>query len=135
MLLSRRELLGLLGGCVVFLRRLPAVAQSVAAAHRPINRIAFGSCAFQWEEQPIWSVIAERDPDLFLFVGDAIYGDFDGKKPFTPTADTPSSGFASKLLWRLRSVPGQQRKSSVALGMSAPGGTAEVDFGRLKVRS
>ncbi len=88
MLFSRRELLGLLAGGVVFLRRLPAVAQSVAAAHRTINRIAFGSCAFQWKEQAIWSTIAERKPDLFLFIGDAIYGDFDGKKPFTPTAET-----------------------------------------------
>jgi alkaline phosphatase D len=58
------------------------------ASDKVLSRIAFGSCAFQWEEQPIWSVIAERGPDLFLFVGDAIYGDFDGKKPFTPTADT-----------------------------------------------
>jgi alkaline phosphatase D len=67
--------------------RSPATATS-SASDRTLSRIAFGSCAFQWEEQAFWSVIAERDPDLFLFVGDAIYGDFDGKKPFTPTADT-----------------------------------------------
>ncbi len=30
---------------------------------------------------------------------------------------------------------GQQRKSSVGLGMSVVGGEAEVDFGRLEVRS
>ncbi len=67
--------------------RSPATATS-STSDRTLSRIAFGSCAFQWKEQPIWSAIAERKPDLFLFIGDAIYGDFDGKKPFTPTADS-----------------------------------------------
>jgi alkaline phosphatase D len=53
-----------------------------------IDRIAFGSCAMQWLEQPIWNVIAESDPDLFLFVGDAIYGDWDGEKVVPATAES-----------------------------------------------
>ena len=88
MISRRRVFLGLLTGSLAFLHRHSAFARSVWTPDQVIQRIAFGSCAFQWEEQPIWSVIAERGPDLFLFVGDAIYGDFDGKKPFTPTADT-----------------------------------------------
>ncbi len=58
------------------------------ASDKTLLRIAFGSCAFQWADQPIWPVIARHKPDVFLFLGDAIYGDFDGKKPFTPTAET-----------------------------------------------
>ncbi len=54
----------------------------------PLNRIAFGSCAFQWAEQPIWDAGIGSDPDIFLFIGDAIYGDFDGAKPYTPTAES-----------------------------------------------
>lgn len=50
-----------------------------------ITRIAFGSCAQQWQPQSIWNKVAEASPDLFLFVGDAIYGDWHGDKPFTPT--------------------------------------------------
>lgn len=50
-----------------------------------ITRIAFGSCAMQWEPQPIWNMVAEAKPDLFIFMGDAIYGDWHGDKPFTPT--------------------------------------------------
>lgn len=53
-----------------------------------INRIAFGSCAQQWREQPIWEAVTAARPDLFLFLGDAIYGDYDGSKPFTPSKQT-----------------------------------------------
>ena len=45
-----------------------------------VSRIAFGSCAMQWKEQPVWSTVVEANPDVFLFIGDAIYGDWDGKK-------------------------------------------------------
>lgn len=43
-----------------------------------IQRIAFGSCAKHWQHQPIWKTIIEQNPDLFLFLGDAIYSDTDG---------------------------------------------------------
>lgn len=58
------------------------------APEGPINRIALGSCAFQWEPQPIWNVIAELQPELFLFLGDNIYGDWHGDKPFVPTEES-----------------------------------------------
>ena len=44
-----------------------------------ISRIAFGSCAKQWHHQPIWDAVIAAQPDLFLFLGDAIYADTDGK--------------------------------------------------------
>lgn len=53
-----------------------------------IQRIAFGSCAMQFKPQPIWEIIAELEPDLFLFVGDNIYADYDGHTLFTPTTET-----------------------------------------------
>lgn len=39
------------------------------------SRIAFGSCARQDKPQPIWEVVNELAPDLFIFLGDNIYGD------------------------------------------------------------
>ncbi len=42
----------------------------------------------QWKAQPIWNTIRATEPDLFLFLGDAIYGDFEGKNVFTPTVGT-----------------------------------------------
>lgn len=44
-----------------------------------VQRIAFGSCAKHWQAQPIWQAVIDSKPDLFLFLGDAIYADTDGK--------------------------------------------------------
>jgi alkaline phosphatase D len=37
--------------------------------------IAFGSCAFQENEQAVWGAVIESRPDLFVFLGDNIYAD------------------------------------------------------------
>ena len=42
----------------------------------PLSRIAFGSCADQAKPQPIWDAILAYRPDLFIFAGDNVYGDF-----------------------------------------------------------
>ncbi|HBE91456.1 MAG TPA: hypothetical protein DDW55_02650 [Gammaproteobacteria bacterium] len=65
-----------------------------------ISRIAFGSCAKQWEAQPIWNSVASAEPDLFLFIGDAIYGDWHGDKPFTPTRQSLTTDWS-----RLAAIP------------------------------
>ena len=57
-------------------------------AVQPLQKIAFGSCAIQTKAQPIWDVIVKQEPDLFLFIGDAIYADYDGKEAYTPTEAT-----------------------------------------------
>lgn len=44
-----------------------------------LTRIAFGSCAKQWQSQVIWDAVLAAKPDLWLFLGDNIYGDTDGK--------------------------------------------------------
>ena len=61
----------------------PAVP--LPAASRTLGRIAFGSCAKHWQHQPIWETIADQNPDLFLFLGDAIYSDTDGKTAWAVT--------------------------------------------------
>jgi alkaline phosphatase D len=53
------------------------VPASVAAQGRPpLSRIAFGSCADQVKPQPIWDAILTYQPELFIFAGDNVYGDF-----------------------------------------------------------
>jgi len=54
----------------------------------PLTRVAFGSCAFQWAEQPIFRTIVDAEPDLYLSLGDAIYGDFDGETTFDVTPES-----------------------------------------------
>ncbi|MES2732547.1 MAG: alkaline phosphatase D family protein [Bacteroidota bacterium] len=40
-----------------------------------ITRIAFGSCSRQDQEQPLWPVIVQNQPQLWIWLGDNIYGD------------------------------------------------------------
>ncbi len=53
-----------------------APAASQAQSGKPLSRIAFGSCAKQTLPQPIWEPILAYRPDLFIFAGDNVYGDF-----------------------------------------------------------
>jgi len=56
-----------------------AAWDSAAAADldllQPITRIAVGSCVRQDKPQPIWAAVARSQPDVFLMLGDNIYGD------------------------------------------------------------
>ena len=72
MRLSRRRLLLTAAGLAL----LPPGSYALGAPQqRPLARIAFGSCAGQDQEQPIWDTIVGAKPDLFLFIGDNIYAD------------------------------------------------------------
>jgi len=42
---------------------------------KALTRIAFGSCLNETKEQDIWNNIAAENADLFLFIGDNVYGD------------------------------------------------------------
>jgi alkaline phosphatase D len=50
-------------------------AAGARAEDETLSRIAFGSCAKQDRPQPIWDAVVGTDPQLFLFIGDNIYGD------------------------------------------------------------
>ncbi|KAG5053166.1 hypothetical protein JHK87_005364 [Glycine soja] len=45
-----------------------------------VSRIAFGSCSNQSAPQPIWDAVVDFHPQVFIWLGDNIYGDF--KRPF-----------------------------------------------------
>jgi alkaline phosphatase D len=55
----------------------PITSPATAEPSSPerIQRIAFGSCASEKLDQPIWDAVVAAKPDLFLFVGDNIYAD------------------------------------------------------------
>ncbi|MEJ5246521.1 MAG: alkaline phosphatase D family protein [Caldilinea sp.] len=63
----------LLAGCRPVAPPPPAVATPDATA--TIDVIAFGSCARQTKPQPIWDAVLATAPDLFVFLGDNVYGD------------------------------------------------------------
>jgi alkaline phosphatase D len=66
----------------------PAVVARVLPVEAEVSRIAFGSCAFQWAEQPIFGAVVEASPDVYISLGDAIYGDFDGERTFEVTPES-----------------------------------------------
>jgi alkaline phosphatase D len=53
--------------------RLPPACEPTA--HRLISRIAFASCGNQNEPQRILNTVLDWDPELFIYLGDNIYGD------------------------------------------------------------
>ncbi|GAB4395223.1 MAG: hypothetical protein OHK0053_01130 [Microscillaceae bacterium] len=46
-----------------------------AARAQKTFRIAMGSCSHQEKAQPLWSVIAQKNPDVWIWLGDNVYGD------------------------------------------------------------
>jgi alkaline phosphatase D len=41
----------------------------------PLQRIAFGSCNRDYKPQPLWKPIRDCKPDLWIWLGDIVYGD------------------------------------------------------------
>ena len=54
---------------------LKAMAYYPTEYDEALERIAFGSCNRESLPQPIWPIIAANDPDLWIWMGDNIYGD------------------------------------------------------------
>ncbi len=40
-----------------------------------VSRIAFGSCGHQEDPQPVLDLVVKHQPDMFVYLGDNIYGD------------------------------------------------------------
>lgn len=73
--INRRKILGGVAASAT-LPLLPAFSAMAGAATEPaLTRIAFGSCAHQDKDQPIWANVNRFNPELFIFLGDNIYGD------------------------------------------------------------
>ena len=100
----RTRLMGALIGLLA--TATTALAQSTLPPNRVLTRIAFGSCAYQEVEQPIWSAILGYKPELFLFAGDNVYADVLDGKAVTDDAlilDAMAKGYA-----RAETVPGMR---------------------------
>ncbi len=49
--------------------------RDTARVATPLTTIAFGSCNREDKEQPLWNVIVQNQPQLWVWLGDNIYGD------------------------------------------------------------
>ena len=63
------------GSLLVCLSLLAGFSFSVCKAEKPVEAIAFGSCLKQTRPQPIWESVRASKPDVFVLLGDNIYGD------------------------------------------------------------
>ena len=66
---------------------VPVLSSAPLDTSATVTRIAFGSCADEMEDQSIWTQVAATDPDVFLFIGDNVYGD---AKPDEPGFNDPA---------------------------------------------
>eukprot|EP01083_Nonionella_stella_P159478 520251_1 len=62
---------------ILLLYRISLVvcATITSTKRNSISKIAFGSCNQQDRPQPLWDAIIADKPDLFVWLGDAIYSD------------------------------------------------------------
>ena len=69
-------LLSLALGCVILAGcRTPKSGTATLQQQKPITTIAFGSCSDQKRPQPLWDDIVAQKPDVWVWLGDNIYGD------------------------------------------------------------
>lgn len=61
--------------CLCIAVNASATLAKPALSNSSLTRIAFGSCVHQDHEQPIWQAVNADKPELFIFLGDNIYGD------------------------------------------------------------
>ena len=55
---------------------------------KPLSKIYFGSCGKQYKPMPIFDAIVADQPDLFVFLGDNIYGDTEDMSELQAKYDT-----------------------------------------------
>lgn len=58
-----------------FIFTILVLSTSVVQAQTPLTKIGFGSCIRQDKDQPIWRAVNRAKPEIFVFLGDNIYGD------------------------------------------------------------
>jgi len=74
----------------IFTLSAPVFAQETSIAEKPkaISSIYFGSCAKQSKPMPIFDAIVKDDPEVFVFLGDNIYGDTEDMSVLKEKYDT-----------------------------------------------
>jgi len=103
-----REIVCALAACVMTPAAVVFGQPAGSDSDKVLTRIAFGSCARERREQPVWEDILATDPQLFLFIGDNQYADFwekDGELVMEPV---PSPGRILEAYLGLGSKPGFQ---------------------------
>lgn len=67
-----------------------SIASTVAQTHsdQPLTRVAFSSCNREYKPQPLWQPIIATRPDVWVWLGDIVYGDSDKLDELAQRYDT-----------------------------------------------
>ncbi|MGF7218085.1 alkaline phosphatase D [Spirosoma lacussanchae] len=72
---TKQLAIGFLGCAAVIGCRTPKSETSNRADQTPVSTIAFGSCSDQKRPQPLWDDIVAQKPNVWIWLGDNVYGD------------------------------------------------------------
>jgi len=61
----------------------------------PLERITFGSCLDEEKTPPRWQTLLERDPQLFMMLGDNVYADSVGNRDVGPDLNEMRRAYAT----------------------------------------
>ncbi|KAA9346701.1 alkaline phosphatase D family protein [Larkinella humicola] len=102
--MKKLVLLGLLvwTGC-----RTPKTETAASAREKPVTTIAFGSCSDQKRPQPLWDDIVAQKPEVWIWLGDNIYGDSENLDTLKAKYDRQKSN----------PIYGQLRQSTKIIGV------------------
>ncbi|MGA0556416.1 alkaline phosphatase D family protein [Larkinella sp. VNQ87] len=73
--MKKTAFLSLLLGTALAACRTPKTETASSDRQKPITTIAFGSCSHQKRPTPLWDDIVAQKPDVWIWLGDNIYGD------------------------------------------------------------
>ena len=87
--------------------RTPKTETAASASQKPVTTIAFGSCSDQKRPQPLWDDIVAQKPEVWIWLGDNIYGDSESMDTLKAKYDRQKSN----------PVYGQLRQSTKIIGV------------------
>ncbi|GAB3914215.1 hypothetical protein GCM10028803_59250 [Larkinella knui] len=87
--------------------RSPKTAKTASGRQQAITTIAFGSCSDQKRPQPLWDDIVAQKPEVWIWLGDNIYGD-------SEVMDTLKAKYDKQ---KSNPVYGQLRQSAKIIGV------------------
>jgi len=79
----------LLSFCLLFIccKSTEIIDSTPAVEIPPVQTIAFGSCNHHDDPQPLWKDIMSNKPDIWVWLGDIVYGDTEDMKAFKQKYD------------------------------------------------
>lgn len=104
--MKKRILFSLLSAALAAGCRTTRPETAAAQQEQPVTTIAFGSCSDQKRPQPLWDDIVAKKPQVWIWLGDNIYGDSENMDTLRAKYDRQKSNSVYQQLRQSASVIG-----------------------------